>query len=70
MTLENLEYFNLHKSIALLQHVSGNYWDLRGSIDAGLYINNYKNTNAKGKKKYIKVLSKEEQLGYLHSYQD
>jgi len=69
MTLKNLEYFNQHKFIALLQHVSGNYWDLRGSIDTGLYINNYKNITAIGKKKYIKVLSKEEQLKYLHSYQ-
>ena len=69
MILENLEYFNLHKFMALLQHVSGNYWDLKGSIDAGLYINNFKNITSIGKKKYIKVLSKEEQLKYLHSYQ-
>lgn len=69
MTLKNLEYFNQRKFIALLQHVSGNYWDLKGSIDAGLYINNFKDITSIGKKKYIKVLSKEEQLKYLHSYQ-
>ncbi|KEI75865.1 hypothetical protein [Clostridium botulinum] len=66
----NIEYSNNKKAITIFEYKKGVYWDFRDKKDAGLYINNYKNTSGSKEEKYIKASSKEEQLKYIYNYSE
>lgn len=67
-TIKHMKYFNHDKFVEAVQFVDGVYWQLRGTKDAGLYINNYTNLMS-GKDKYEKQDSKKAQLDYIDKYE-
>ncbi|HGG0416070.1 TPA: hypothetical protein ACJFE8_000820 [Clostridium sporogenes] len=65
-----IEYYNMKKGITIFEYKKGVYWEFMDGKDAGLYINNHKNTSGNKEEKYIKASSKEEQLKYIYHYSE